>query len=411
MELWAPGLSPSDSIQHRSALRVAALCALVAVCDGFDTQAIAFVAPVITKQWSSAPAAFGPVFSAGLAGLALGAFLFGSLADRIGRKAVILVCVALFGCSSLATTMATTLSELAMWRLVTGLGLGGVLPNLIAVTNEVATARLKNTLVMLMFCGFPLGATLGAVISAPLIASGGWEAVFILGGIAPLLLLPLLYLYLPNARVSEVQQGHGKITELFKHGRALATMFLWTAFFANLLVMYFLVNWLPSLLTMVGTDLSVATLSTGMLNLGGIAGAFIFARLINSRKAITLLACGYLVGSLTLLLIAGAKGNIALMLLGAGLAGSIVVGGQIAMNAIAASFYPTEIRSTGVGWALGIGRIGSIIGPLFGGLMIGAGWTGTSPIVLAIVPTLLTAAALFGLARHSGHAKTDGGLA
>jgi MFS transporter, AAHS family, 4-hydroxybenzoate transporter len=405
----APEPSPADNTQHKSAMRVAGLCALVAVCDGFDTQAIAFVAPVITKQWGAAPAAFGPVFSAGLAGLALGAFLFGSLADRIGRKAVILMCVALFGCSSLATTMAATLNELAIWRFVTGLGLGGVLPNLIAVTNEVASDRLKNRLVMLMFCGFPLGAMIGAIISAPLIRLGGWEAVFIFGGIAPLLLMPLLYLYLPNRRAQISRKG-GNIAELFKHGRATATLLLWTAFFANLLVMYFLVNWLPSLLTMVGTDLSVATLSTGMLNLGGIAGAFAFARLINNHKAVTLLAFGYLAGSLTLLLIAGAQGNIAVMLVGAGLAGSIVVGGQIAMNAVAASFYPAEIRSTGVGWALGIGRIGSIIGPLLGGLLIGSGWTGTSPVLLAILPTLVTAAALFGLARYTGSAKADGAL-
>jgi AAHS family 4-hydroxybenzoate transporter-like MFS transporter len=382
-----------------SQLRVALLCALVALCDGFDTQAIAFVAPVIAREWGVEPGAFGPIFSAGLAGLALGAFVFGSLADRIGRRAVILLCVTLFGLASLATTQASSMGELAAWRILTGLGLGGVLPNLIAVTNESATDRQKNSLVMLMFCGFPLGATIGGIVSAPLIEAAGWESVFITGGIAPLAILPLLFRYLPRGTIAQGSVKAGKVSQLFSSGRAAATLLLWTAFFSNLLVMYFLVNWLPSLLSMVGTTLSIATLSTAMLNLGGIAGAFILSRLINGERAVIYLACAYLFGMLSLLLIAQSAGNMSVMLIGAGLAGSIVVGGQIAMNAIAASLYPAEIRSTGVGWALGIGRIGSIIGPLIGGLLIGSGWVGTSPVLFAMVPTFVAAAALFALSR------------
>lgn len=396
----APDSTPNGTSQGTSQVGVALLCALVAMCDGFDTQAIAFVAPVIAHQWAIEPGAFGPVFSAGLAGLALGAFAFGSLADRIGRRAVIFLCVALFGVASLATTQASTMGELAAWRIITGLGLGGVLPNLIAVTNEVATDRLKNSLVMLMFCGFPLGATIGGVMSAPLIEAYGWTSIFAVGGGIPLLLLPLLYRYLPKATAKSAKQVGGKVSLLFSNDRAVPTVLIWTAFFANLLVMYFLVNWLPSLLSMVGTTLSIATMSTAMLNLGGIAGALVLARLINSERAVTFLAIAYLFGTFTLLLIARSEGNVVVMLIGAGLAGSIVVGGQIAMNAIAASFYPTEIRSTGVGWALGIGRIGSIIGPLVGGYLIGSGWKGTSPILAAMVPTLIAATALLALSRQ-----------
>jgi MFS transporter, AAHS family, 4-hydroxybenzoate transporter len=379
------------------------LCALVAACDGFDTQAIAFVAPAIAKLWGVPPPQFGAVFSAGLVGLALGAFLFGSLADRVGRKSVILFCVALFGVASILTTRSSTMVELGIWRLITGLGLGGVLPNLIATTNEIGSARHNNTLVMLMFCGFPLGATIGGLASAPLIATYGWHSVFIVGGVLPLALLPLLYVFLPKSSgpVSRLAQaGAHSIAQLFREGRAVPTLLLWTAFFSNLLVMYFLVNWLPSLLSIAGSSLSVATLSTALLNLGGIVGAILLSRLINGPHAVLALACAYGVAALALLLIARADGNVAILLTGAGVIGAVVVGGQIAMNAITASFYPDHIRATGVGWALGIGRIGSIVGPLLGGLLLGAGWQGTSAVMFAIIPTLIAACALLGVSRY-----------
>jgi MFS transporter, AAHS family, 4-hydroxybenzoate transporter len=390
-----------------SPLQVALLCSFVALCDGFDTQVIAFVAPVISKQWGVLPAQFGPVFSAGLVGLALGAFLFGSLADRVGRKSIILLCVTLFGLSSILTTMSSSMAELAIWRVVTGLGLGGVLPNLIAITNEVAPAKSKNLFVMMMFCGFPLGATIGGLVSAPLIMASGWHSVFIMGGILPLTLLPLLYLYLPKStgspsshpEASEVDRPINNIAQLFSESRAVPTLLLWTAFFSNLLVMYFLVNWLPSLLSIAGSSLSVATLSTAVLNLGGIAGAILLSRLINGPHAVVTLARAYGAAAVALLVIARADGNSAVLLTGAGLVGAVVVGGQIAMNAVTASFYPAQIRSTGVGWALGIGRIGSIVGPLLGGLLLSAGWQGTSAVMFAIIPTLIAACALFGVSR------------
>jgi AAHS family 4-hydroxybenzoate transporter-like MFS transporter len=397
----------TETTDTRRQWQVALLCALVAVCDGFDTQAIAFVAPAIAKQWDVPAAEFGPIFAAGLVGLALGAFLFGSAADRFGRRAVILLCVALFGVSSLLTTRADGMTELAIWRVLTGLGLGGVLPNLISLTNEAASPRLKNTLVMVMFCGFPLGATIGGLVSAPLIEANGWQSVFILGGVLPLLLLPVLVRRLPSEsgpaetppQTAAAALPRGSIAELFRHRRAVPTLLIWTAFFCNLLVMYLLVNWLPSLLSLVGTSLSVATLSTAMLNLGGIAGALVLSRFLARGDGLLVLSCAFVAGALALVLIARADGNVAAMLTGAALAGTIIVGGQIAMNAVTASYYPDHIRATGVGLALGVGRIGSIVGPLVGGLLLGAGWTGTSLVMFAVLPTLLAAAALFGL-RH-----------
>lgn len=339
--------------------------------------------------------------------MAFGALLFGSLADLLGRKSVILFCVALFGISSILTTLSSGMVELAVWRLLTGLGLGGVLPNLIATTNEIGSTRHKNRLVMLMFCGFPFGATVGGLVSAPLIEAYGWHSVFVTGGVLPLALLPLLYLYLPKSvRPAPLPPTGGaedaqanSITQLFRDGRAVPTLLLWTAFFSNLLVMYFLVNWLPSLLSIAGSSLSVATLSTALLNLGGIVGAILLSRLINGPYVLLALASAYGVATAALLLIARAEGNVLTLLTGAGVAGAVVVGGQIAMNAVTASFYPAQIRSTGVGWALGVGRIGSIVGPLLGGLLLGSGWRGTSAVMFAIIPTLIAACALLGVSR------------
>jgi len=382
--------------------QVALLCSLVAVCDGFDTQAIAFVAPVLSKQWGIAASQFGVVFSAGLLGLAMGAFAFGSIADRVGRKSVILLCVGLFGLTSILTSRSTSMAELAFWRVLTGLGLGGVLPNLIAVTNEVATAKTKNSLVMMMFCGFPLGATFGGLVSAPLIHSAGWQSVFLLGGILPLILLPLLVWLLPDTlrnprpTVSTVSDAipNGRVSLLFASGRAIPTLLIWAAFFCNLLVMYFLVNWLPSLLSLIGTSLSVSTFSTAVLNLAGIVGALGYSRYVDRQIALVLLGVGYIAGAVAMVLIAHANGNTAVILGGAALAGAVIVGGQIAMNAVAASFYPANVRATGVGWALGIGRIGSIIGPIIGGILLKHGWQGTTPVLFAAFPLIMAATAV-----------------
>ena len=175
------------------------LCAMVAILDGFDTQAIAFVAPVIARELGIESAVFGPVFGAGLLGLAVGALIFGPAADRFGRKPIIIVSTFVFGAFALLTSLSSSLSGLMLYRFLTGLGLGGAMPNIIALTSEYSPSRKRATLVTLMFCGFPLGAVLGGLVSAHLIAAYGWHAVFYMGGILPLVLLPFLWLGLPES--------------------------------------------------------------------------------------------------------------------------------------------------------------------------------------------------------------------
>ncbi|MBR0724675.1 MFS transporter [Bradyrhizobium manausense] len=422
----------------RLQLLILALCGWIALLDGFDTQAIAYVAPVIAEQWGIAMAGFGPIFGAGLAGLAVGAFVLSPAADRFGRKSVILLSVLLFGIFALVTARATTLNELLVFRFLTGLGLGGAMPNIVALTSEYAPKRMRALLIAIMFCGFPLGSTIGGLISAPLIGAFGWQAVFVVGGVLPLLTLIVLFVWLPESirylltrdvadqriakLLARLDPGisataptryvvHGSqasgfpVTKLLAEGRASMTVLLWIAFFMNLLVMYFLVNWMPSLLKASGLPLNIAILSTAVLNAGGVVGAIVLGRFVDRLDPYLVLGGAYSASALFIAGIAFGSANVWTLMISTFLAGFGVVGAQIGMNALAAGLYPTEIRSTGVGWALGVGRIGSIIGPVAGGVLLGFGWTAQSVVLTAAAPALLAGLAVIALRRREPSLK------
>ncbi|QOZ47415.1 MFS transporter [Bradyrhizobium sp. CCBAU 53340] len=422
----------------RLQLLILVLCAWIALLDGFDTQAIAYVAPVIAEKWGIAMAGFGPIFGAGLGGLAVGAFVLSPAADRFGRKSVILLSVLLFGVFALVTARATTLNELLVYRFLTGLGLGGAMPNIVALTSEYAPKRMRALLIAIMFCGFPLGSTIGGLISAPLIAAFGWQAVFVVGGVLPLLTLIVLFAWLPesirylltrdaaDSRIATLlarldpnisvtaasryvvhgSQGSGfPVTKLLAEGRAAMTVLLWVAFFMNLLVMYFLVNWMPSLLKASGLPLNTAILSTAVLNAGGVVGAIALGRFVDRLDPYLVLGGAYLASALFIAGIAFGSANVWTLMISTFLAGFGVVGAQIGMNALAAGLYPTEIRSTGVGWALGVGRIGSIIGPVAGGMLLGFGWDAHSVVLTAAVPAVLAGLAVIALRRREPSLK------
>lgn len=383
-------------------IRVAVLCALIAMLDGFDTQAIAYVAPTIAEQWHMRPGALGPVFALGLLGLSIGAFTLGFLADRFGRRIAILFSVLAFGLLALLTSRAQTLGDLAIFRLLTGIGLGGAMPNIIALTSEHAPAGRRGTAVTAMFCGFPLGATLAGFVSAPLIQHYGWQSVFIVGGAMPLLFLPVLVFLLPESPRTETGSARSRerftVFELFAHGRARGTSLVWIAFFMNLLVLYFLTNWLPSLVRSSGMGLNVAIWSTALLNLGGAAGGLALGRLLDRHNPYRVLAAAY-AGAAACILALALTRSPSFLLLFALLAGVGVSGAQIGLNAVTAASYPTSMRATGIGWALGVGRIGSILGPAVGGVLLDLGWSTQSLLMAAVAPAVTAAAAVFALRR------------
>jgi AAHS family 4-hydroxybenzoate transporter-like MFS transporter len=381
----------------RSQKRIVLLCALVAMLDGFDTQAIAFVAPVVAAAWGLPVSAFGAVFGAGLAGLMVGALAFGPAADRYGRRRVIIATTALFGSLTLLTALAQSLPMLLVLRFLTGLGLGGAMPNIIALTAECAPARLRATTVSIMFCGFPLGAVLGGMLAAKMIPAFGWESTFWLGGALPLLLLPALIAWLPESKRFLAERDGGKVTvaKLFGAGRTSVTLLLWLVFFMNLLLLYFLVNWLPSLLRQAGVPLDKAILSTALLNLGGIVGAITFARLIDGAGAYRVLPAAYSAAALATVAIGHAtNAGFATLMALVFVAGFCVIGAQISINALAANLYATEVRATGVGWALGIGRAGSIVGPVVGGFLVATGLALGPLFTIAAAPAAVAALAV-----------------
>jgi AAHS family 4-hydroxybenzoate transporter-like MFS transporter len=419
-------------------LRLLLMCAAVLFLDGFDTQAIGYVAPALAKEWGLSKGALGPVFSAGLFGLMIGALVFGPLADRIGRKKIIVLSTAAFGIGALVTAGVGDLSALLTIRFLTGLGLGGAMPNAIALTAEFNPQRRRATMVMIMFCGFSVGAALGGLLAAWLIPQFGWRAVFVVGGLAPLVMVPILMLRLPESVRFLATAGHlpGQVADaltaisphtvfapgvafvvrephlvglpvahLFRERRTAVTLLLWVVFFMSLLDIYFLANWLPTVLNDLGASVSQAVLIGSMLQVGGVVGTLALGSVIDrfSFRALALVyfAAVFAVGAI------GQLGHSAILVSAAIFAaGFCVVGGQIAANALAAGFYPTSVRATGVGWALGMGRVGSIVGPLVGGVLLAGKWSTAAVFLTAAGAALCAALAALGLSRLAGGAAT-----
>jgi AAHS family 4-hydroxybenzoate transporter-like MFS transporter len=422
----------------RFQLKLLSLCAAVLFLDGFDTQAIGYVAPALAKEWGLTRAALGPVFSAGLFGLMIGALLFGPLADRVGRKKIIIFSTLAFGLGALVTAFVHDVNALLAIRFLTGLGLGGAMPNAVAMTSEFNPRRRRATMVMIMFCGFSVGAALGGLLAAALIPQFGWRSVFVVGGVAPLLLAPILALSLPesvrflaltgraNDRVSgllgrirpKVAFARGTqfvmhephlpgipVLHLFRQGRTLVTLLLWVVFFMSLLDIYFLANWLPTVLNDLGSSVSASAAIGSMLQVGGVVGTFALGSIID-RFSFRALALVYFIAVFAVGAIGQFGHSIILVTVAIFAAGFCVIGGQIAANALAAAFYPTSVRATGVGWALGIGRIGSIVGPLVGGMLMTMKWSTASLFMAAAAAALCAALAAFWLSRLAGMGGT-----
>ena len=408
------------------------ICAFMFI-EGYDMQVLGYAAPAIIKAWHSDKAAFGGVFGAGLGGFMLGATLLGNVGDMLGRKRMIVAGSMLFGLFTLASAFAEGLSSLLVLRAIAGIGLGGSIPNAIALMTEYAPARIRATRVGIMFIGYTVGSALGGIIAAQLIPAYGWPSVFVVGGVLPMVLAGASVFALPESvRFLMLKRGRGDLVlrllrrvrpeldlregtaivmpetqpsglpvkQLFVGGRASMTVFLWLAYAANMVSLHFLTSWLPTVIADSGVPLAHAVIATALLQAGGAVGSVLVGVLLDRVGTLGIVAA-FLVA---VPCVAG-LGHVGteetpLMLLVA-VAGLCIIGGQVGINALAGTLYPTYMRSTGAGWAFGVGRIGSILGPVIGGQLIAFGLPLGALFAIASTPILVSASALFFLGRLS----------
>jgi AAHS family 3-hydroxyphenylpropionic acid transporter len=389
-------IQPDNGTLSRASVTTIGLCLAVALLEGLDLQSAGVAAPRIAKTLSLSVAQMGWAFSAGAIGLLPGAALGGRLADRLGRKRVLMLSVALFGLFSLATTLIWNFESLVAARLLTGLGLGAAMPNLIALCAEAAPPHHRNTAVGAMYCGMPFGAALAAAIGILSPADEGWRHVFYVGGAGPLLLLPLLGLHLrESAQFQAAQSATGGATAsvrdaLCRDGRARTTIALWISYLGTLIVLYFLMNWLPSMALSNGLSRVQSGLAMMMFNIGGGIGAVAIANVMDrSNRHLTVV--GIYLGIALALAAMAFGGGAQVLIWGAFLCGLFLVGGQSVLYSLAGQAYPTEVRGTGVGAAVAIGRLGSILGPLVAGQLFALGQS-PSMLVAASIPLIIVAA-------------------
>ena len=405
------------------------LSGLCLIMDGFDVQALGYLAPAIIKDWQLTPAQMGPVLSAALFGILVGSIVFSAIADRIGRRPVLVVATLFFAVVTLLTARAQTLGELRLIRFIAGVGLGGIMPNAVALVGEYTPRRLRVLMVLVVTNGFNLGAVIGGLVSAWMVQDFGWRSVFYVGGVIPLVIGALMFFWLPESlqfmvlrgkpaakvaawikRIDKTapvdsntnfvvreQKGKGvPILALFSDGRAGGTLLLWIINFMNLLNLYFLASWLPTIVSNSYT-LRASQLVGTTLQIGGVIGTFAFSWLIGRLGFIPVLSTAFFTGCVSIALMGQPAFSLAILFAVVFVAGFCVVGGQGAVNALSASYYPTDLRSTGVGSGLGVGRIGGIVGPYVAGALLGAGWTAGQIFYTAAVAALISAITMLAL--------------
>jgi AAHS family 4-hydroxybenzoate transporter-like MFS transporter len=427
---------------------IAFLCFIIIAIDGFDTAIVGFIAPSLRSEWHLLPQQLAPLLSAGLVGLAFGSFLAGPLGDRIGRKTILVLSVLFFGIWSLASAYTDSLLALTLFRFLTGLGLGGAMPNAITLTSEYSPQRTKSTVVTIMFCGFTLGSGLGGALAAHMIPAYGWRSMLLVGGYVPMACAVLFYFLLPESvrflvlrrpgssrieatlrRIAPQAKLAGAgffipeppaaarrspVAQLFAGPLAFGTLALWAAFFMSLLIVYLLTNWLPTLFKEAGFPIAKAALVSAMYQVGGTVGAIVLGRLMDRFNPYRVLALAYLSAIAFIALISFNYTDLAILNFAVAGVGFCVSGSQIGANALAAAFYPTSNRVTGVSWALGVGRCGAILGSMMGGALLGAGLGFSAIILLLAIPALLASISIFAMFKRyprqvAGIAAATGG--
>lgn len=405
--MFAAAESHGDRSASRTALTLF-MCLVVAVLEGIDLQSTGVAAPRMAHEFGLSVGQMGLAFSAGMLGLLPGALAGGMLADRIGRKRVLLLSMLVFGLFSLATTQVWSFPSLLVARLLTGLGLGGAMPNLIALSAEAVEPRLRNTAVSIMYCGMPFGGAMAALLGVLGTGETAWRNIFYAGGAGPLVIIPLLMLCLPESKMFDRQAGAAQpplsgrpepaLHVLFGGRRAALTLLVWISFFCTLIVLYFLMNWLPSLIVGRGLSHSQAGITQILFNAGSIFGVLGIGMLMDRSGPVRVVPGVYVVIVASLAALSAAQGMTSLSI-AVFFAGLGVVGAQGMLYSMAAACYPTTMRGTGVGAAVAVGRLGSIVGPFLAGLLLAIGKSGAIVVGASVPVTLVAAVSALMLAK------------
>lgn len=405
--------------------KVLVWCLLIIIFDGYDLVIYGVALPLLMQQWSLTAVQAGLLASAALFGMMFGAMIFGTLSDRLGRKKTIMICVTLFSGFTFLGAFATNPVEFAILRFIAGLGIGGVMPNVVALMTEYAPKKIRSTLVAIMFSGYAIGGMTSALLGAWLVKDMGWQIMFLIAGI-PLLMLPIIWKFLPESLAFLIKSGkeeqakqiinkllptrdihqntqlvfnenihhEAPVKALFQDSRAFSTFMFWIAFFMCLLMVYALGSWLPKLMLQAGYSLGASMLFLFALNIGGMVGAIGGGALADRFHLKPVITSMFVIGAAALILLGFNSPQIVLYSLIA-LAGAATIGSQILLYTFVAQFYPTTVRSTGMGWASGIGRIGAIIGPVLTGALLTFELPHQMNFLAIAIPGVIAAFAIF----------------
>jgi len=410
---------PFSGLQRLTVL----LCFLIVVVDGIDLGLVGHIAPAVQREWSLSITQLSPVFVAGLFGMMIGALTFGPLADRVGRRPTLLASVAVFGLATLFTLIVKDVWELAALRFVCGIGIGAATPIAATLTAELSPTKRRLSMVTMMQCGIALGAGLGGVVASQLISRFGWHAMLVFGGVAPLVLLPVLWIWLPESmrfialkrphdqarlramahRIARAGSWHdvtftaaaepvgprSAVGTLLVPQHRRGTLLLWITFFVGLAVLYLMTSWLPTIMTNSGISLKTASLITAAWSIGGTCGGLLLGRAMDRFTPHLVLASAYAVACLLIFAVGQSYTQPALLAPIVFFAGFCISGSQTGLAGLATAFYPTGIRATGTAWANGIGRTGSMLGSGIGGLLLTSGMGYGSLFAVVCAPALV----------------------
>jgi Arabinose efflux permease len=411
-------------------IRTLFLCFILNMLDGADVLVVSFVAPVLTQEWAISDAVFGLVFSAGLAGMTLGALFLAPFADVWGRKNLIMLASAVIAIGMLASVLTTSVSQLMALRFFTGLGIGSMLASVAALASEFAPPRYRSFAVAVATAGYPAGATLAGLAGSWIIPAYGWQGMFILIGIGSAVILPILWLYLPESvqfliarqprgaleRANRYLSAQGMelltvlplrsvasaappIRKLVQGDLRLVTLLCWGAFFSSFFTLYFLTSWIPRLAVEAGYPLATAINGSAAFNVGAFVGLVALGWFASRFELAVLIATFFILSAITMIVFGAQHTPEAVFFAGMVVIGFLVQGGFGGLYAIAARIYPTEVKTTGVGWSIGIGRLGAVAGPVVGGIVISAQLSLFASFVIFAIPMVIAALLTLLIAR------------